>query len=74
MRMLTEMECISFTGNAGLCGVPGLPACGPHLTPAAKVGIAFGALFAFLLALVMVLVWRKRSENILRAQMIAAGN
>ncbi|XP_042469985.1 receptor-like protein 4 isoform X1 [Zingiber officinale] len=62
----------NFTGNAGLCGIPGLPACGPHLSPGAKLGIAFGALFAFLLALVIVLVWWKRRENILRAQMIAA--
>lgn len=63
----------SFTGNAGLCGIPGLPSCGPHLSVAAKIGIAFGASFVFLLAVVAALIWWKRRENILRAQRIAAG-
>ncbi|URD99263.1 Di-glucose binding within endoplasmic reticulum [Musa troglodytarum] len=62
----------NFTGNAGLCGIPGLPSCGPHLSVAAKIGIAFGASFVFLLAVVAALIWWKRRENILRAQRIAA--
>lgn len=63
----------SFTGNAGLCGIPGLPTCGPHLSVAVKIGIAFGALFALLLVVLCVLIWWKRRENILRARKIAAG-
>ncbi|XP_042437943.1 receptor-like protein 4 [Zingiber officinale] len=62
----------NFTGNAGLCGIPGLRACGPHLSLAAKLGIAFGALFGLLLILLCVLIWWKRRANILRAQKIAA--
>ncbi|THU45131.1 hypothetical protein C4D60_Mb02t14640 [Musa balbisiana] len=65
-----------FTGlassNAGLCGIPGLPTCGPHLSVAVKIGIAFGALFALLLVVLCVLIWWKRRENILRARKIAA--
>ncbi|KAM0952174.1 putative transferase [Dioscorea sansibarensis] len=62
----------NFTGNAGLCGIPGLPSCGPHLSIAAKVEIALGALFAFVLLLVCTTCWWKRRQNILRAQRIAA--
>ncbi|CAL9767117.1 unnamed protein product [Musa acuminata subsp. burmannicoides] len=62
----------NFTGNAGLCGIPGLPTCGPHLSVAVKIGIAFGALFALLLVVLCVLIWWKRRENILRARKIAA--
>ncbi|XP_039139793.1 receptor-like protein 4 [Dioscorea cayenensis subsp. rotundata] len=62
----------NFTGNAGLCGIPGLLSCGPHLSIAAKVGIALGALFAFVLLLVCMTCWWKRRQNILRAQRIAA--
>lgn len=62
----------SFTGNDGLCGIPGLPSCGPHLSVAAKIGIAFGVLIAFLLLLVFFACWWKRRQNILRAQKIAA--
>ncbi|XP_074565406.1 receptor-like protein 4 [Curcuma longa] len=62
----------NFTGNAGLCGIPGLRACGPHLSLAAKIGIAFGALFGLLLVLLCILIWWKRRANILRAQKIAA--
>lgn len=63
----------SFTGNAGLCGIPGLPTCGPHMSVAAEVGIAFGSLVGFLLLLVCLACWWKRRQNILRAQKIAAG-
>ena len=61
----------SFTDNAGLCGIPGLPTCGPHLSAGAKVGIAFGASFAFLLLITCSVCWWKRRQNILRAQQIA---
>lgn len=63
----------SFTGNAGLCGIPGLPSCGPHLSIAAKIGIAFGSLIGLLLMVVFAACWWKRRQNILRAQKIAAG-
>ncbi|KAK1278315.1 putative LRR receptor-like serine/threonine-protein kinase [Acorus gramineus] len=63
----------NFTGNAGLCGVPGLPACGPQLSIRDKVGIGFGGLIAILLMLVCLTCWWKRRQNILRAQKIASG-
>ncbi|XP_020096457.1 receptor-like protein kinase At3g21340 isoform X2 [Ananas comosus] len=62
----------NFTGNAGLCGIPGLPSCGPHLSIAAKIGIAFGSLIGLLLMVVFAACWWKRRQNILRAQKIAA--
>lgn len=61
----------SFTDNAGLCGIPGLPACGPHLSSGAKIGIAFGVSLAFLLIVACAMIWWKRRQNILRAQQIA---
>ncbi|KAK1257267.1 putative leucine-rich repeat receptor-like protein kinase [Acorus gramineus] len=62
----------NFTGNAGLCGIPGLTTCGPHLSTRAKLGIGFGGLIAFLLMIVFLTCWWKRRQNILRAQKIAA--
>ncbi|KAJ3705395.1 hypothetical protein LUZ61_009100 [Rhynchospora tenuis] len=62
----------NFTGNDGLCGIPGLPACGPHLSVGAKIGIAFGSLFGLLFVLVFITCWWKRRQNILRAQKLAA--
>ncbi|XP_057986252.1 receptor-like protein 4 isoform X4 [Hevea brasiliensis] len=62
----------NFTDNAGLCGMPGLPTCGPHLSAGAKIGIAFGASVAFLLMVICLMCWWKRRQNILRAQQIAA--
>ncbi|XP_012091645.1 receptor-like protein 4 isoform X2 [Jatropha curcas] len=62
----------NFTDNAGLCGIPGLRACGPHLSAGAKIGIAFGASVAFLLMVICSMCWWKRRQNILRAQQIAA--
>uniref|UniRef100_A0A2P2KXW4 LRR-RLK n=1 Tax=Rhizophora mucronata TaxID=61149 RepID=A0A2P2KXW4_RHIMU len=62
----------SFTDNAGLCGIPGLPPCGPHLSSRAIVGIAFGATVAFVLMIICSMCWWKRRQNILRAQQIAA--
>ncbi|KAJ4830562.1 Receptor-like protein 4 [Turnera subulata] len=62
----------NFTDNAGLCGIPGLRTCGPHLSAGAKVGIAFGACVIFLLLVVCSMCWWKRRQNILRAQQIIA--
>ncbi|KAG4970915.1 hypothetical protein AAZX31_13G161000 [Glycine max] len=62
----------NFTDNAGLCGIPGLPTCGPHLSGGGKVGIGLGASFTFLLLITCSFCWWKRRQNILRAQQIAA--
>ncbi|CAK7350553.1 unnamed protein product [Dovyalis caffra] len=62
----------NFTDNAGLCGIPGLPTCGPHLSAGAKIGIGFGASVGFLLMVVCSMCWWKRRQNILRAQQISA--
>ncbi|KAI5570700.1 hypothetical protein POPTR_011G056800v4 [Populus trichocarpa] len=62
----------NFTDNAGLCGIPGLPTCGPHLSAGAKIGVAFGASVGFLLMVICSMCWWKRRQNILRAQKIAA--
>nr|GMD10285.1 putative leucine-rich repeat receptor-like serine/threonine-protein kinase At2g14440 [Ipomoea batatas] len=56
----------------GLCGIPGLRTCGPHLSVGAKVGIGFGVLVALLLIATCLTCWWKRRQNILRAQRIAA--
>lgn len=61
----------SFTANAGLCGIPGLPTCGPHLSTGSKVGIAIGVFVSFLLILGCLIIWWKRRQNILRAQKLA---
>ena len=58
----------SFTDNAGLCGIPGLPTCGPHLSAGAKVGVGLAVCLAFLLLVGCSIVWWKRRQNILRAQ------
>ncbi|XP_051128774.1 receptor-like protein 4 [Andrographis paniculata] len=62
----------NFTDNSGLCGIPGLPPCGTHLSAGAKIGIGFGACIAFLLLAVCLTCWWKRRQNILRAQRISA--
>ncbi|KAK6149938.1 hypothetical protein DH2020_017463 [Rehmannia glutinosa] len=62
----------NFTDNSGLCGIPGLPQCGPHLSTGAKIGIGLGACVAFLLIATCLACWWKRRQNILRAQRIAA--
>ncbi|XP_073311797.1 receptor-like protein 4 isoform X1 [Primulina huaijiensis] len=62
----------NFTDNPGLCGIPGLPTCGTHISAGAKVGIGLGACVAFLLIFTGSVCWRKRRQNILRAQRIAA--
>lgn len=69
-QMLTLDAC-SFTDNAGLCGIPGLRTCGPHLSVGAKIGIALGSCVAFLLIVTCLMCWWKRRQNILRAQRIA---
>ncbi|KAM3385434.1 hypothetical protein ACQJBY_009347 [Aegilops geniculata] len=62
----------NFTDNAELCGIPGLRECGPHLSVAAKIGMAFGVLVAFLFLVVFAACWWKRRQNIIRSQKLAA--
>ncbi|XP_015943061.1 receptor-like protein 4 [Arachis duranensis] len=69
---LLHRASFNFTDNAGLCGIPGLRTCGPHLSAGAKVGIVFGASFGFLVLITCSVCWWKRRQNILRAQQIAA--
>ncbi|KAF9590155.1 hypothetical protein IFM89_031759 [Coptis chinensis] len=69
---LLHRASFNFTTNAGLCGIPGLPTCGPHLSTGAKIGIAFGVFFALLLIGIGSVCWWKRRQNILRSQRIAA--
>nr|AFK42489.1 unknown [Medicago truncatula] len=69
---LLHRASFNFTDNSGLCGVPGLPTCGPHLSAGAKVGIGLGAFFTFLLLITCSVCWCKRRKNIIRAQQIAA--
>ncbi|KAK2642398.1 hypothetical protein Ddye_024161 [Dipteronia dyeriana] len=69
---LLHRASFNFTDNAGLCGIPGLPTCGPHLSTSAKIGIGFGGFFIILLLVICSLVWWKRRQNILRTQQLAA--
>ncbi|KAL5972502.1 Receptor-like protein 4 [Asimina triloba] len=62
----------SFTDNGGLCGIPGLPTCGLHLSTGSKIAIALGAFVAFALIVICSICWWKRRQNILRAQKLAA--
>ncbi|KAG8483311.1 hypothetical protein CXB51_022282 [Gossypium anomalum] len=64
----------NFTDNHGLCGIPGLPKCGPHLSASAKVGIAFAVFLSLVLLVICSICWWKRRQNILRAQQIAAAS
>lgn len=65
------MDACSFTDNDGLCGIPGLPTCRPHLSAGGKVGIAVAAVLAlFLLVMLSIICWKRR-QNITRAQQIA---
>ncbi|XP_061371465.1 receptor-like protein 4 [Gastrolobium bilobum] len=68
---LLHRASFNFTDNAGLCGIPGLPSCGPHLSSGAKIGIGLGASFIFLLLITCSVCWWKRKQNILRVQQIA---
>ncbi|KAK4491658.1 hypothetical protein RD792_002421 [Penstemon davidsonii] len=61
----------NFTDNAGLCGIPGLPPCGAHLSAGAKIGIGLGACLLFLLIVTCLTCWWKRRQNIIRSQRIA---
>ncbi|GMH26946.1 hypothetical protein Nepgr_028789 [Nepenthes gracilis] len=70
--MLLHRASFNFTDNAGLCGIPGLPTCGPHLSAGAKVGIGFASCIILLLAVVCSMCWWKRRQNILRTQKLAA--
>lgn len=69
---LLHRASFNFTDNHGLCGIPGLRTCGPHLTGGAKVGIAFGVLGVFLLIIICSICCWKRRQNILRTQQMAA--
>ncbi|GKV00987.1 hypothetical protein SLEP1_g13590 [Rubroshorea leprosula] len=69
---LTSLELLTIDDNAGLCGIPGLRPCGPHLSASAKIGIGFAVSLCFLLLVICSMCWWKRRQNILRAQMIAA--
>lgn len=69
---LLHRASFNFTDNAGLCGIPGLPKCGYHLSVGAKIGIGLGACATFILLLICSTCWWKRRQNILRAQRIAA--
>ncbi|KAG5516939.1 hypothetical protein RHGRI_037617 [Rhododendron griersonianum] len=70
---LLHRASFNFTDNAGLCGIPGLRSCGPHLSFGAKIGIALGSCVALLLIVTCLICWWKRRQNILRAQIIADG-
>lgn len=61
----------SFTDNTGLCGIPGLPTCGSHLSAGAKIGIGLASLVTLLLLATCLTCWWKRRQNILRAQKMA---
>ncbi|XP_009598531.1 receptor-like protein 4 [Nicotiana tomentosiformis] len=69
---LLHRATFNFTDNAGLCGIPGLPTCGPHLTLGAKIGIGLGACAAVIVIAICMICWWKRRQNILRAQRIAS--
>ncbi|XP_057538460.1 receptor-like protein 4 [Amaranthus tricolor] len=69
---LLHRASFNFTDNAGLCGIPGLPTCGPHLSAGAKVGVGLAVCLAFLLLVGCSIVWWKRRQNILRAQRLTA--
>ncbi|XAR66488.1 Non-specific serine/threonine protein kinase [Bertholletia excelsa] len=69
---LLHRASFNFTDNAGLCGMPGLSKCGPHLSIGAKIGIALGSCLALLLIFTCLTCWWKRRQNIIRAQRIAA--
>lgn len=64
----------NFTDNTGLCGIPGLPTCGSHLSAGAKIGIGLASLVTLLLIATCLTCWWKRRQNILRAQKMAARN
>ncbi|VFQ81641.1 unnamed protein product [Cuscuta campestris] len=69
---LLHRASFNFTDNAGLCGIPGLRSCGPHLSSGAKVGVGVGVAVALCAIFTFLTVWWKRRQNILRTQRIAA--
>lgn len=62
----------SFTDNTGLCGIPGLPTCRPHLSIGAKIGIAFATAAALFLIIICAICCWKRNQNIARVQKMTA--
>lgn len=69
---LLHRASFNFTDNAGLCGIPGLQTCGPHLSVGAKIGIALGSIVSLLLIAIGSVCWWKRRQNILRIRQLAA--
>ncbi|KAI4299409.1 hypothetical protein L6164_032876 [Bauhinia variegata] len=69
---LLHRASFNFTDNTGLCGIPGLPSCGHHLSAGAKIGIGLAACFGFLILVTCLMCCWRRRQNILRAQQIAA--
>ncbi|XP_052183789.1 receptor-like protein 4 [Diospyros lotus] len=69
---LLHRASFNFTDNTGLCGIPGLPTCGPHLSIGAKIGIVFASCVTLLLISTFLMCWWKRRQNTLRAQRLAA--
>ncbi|KAL6991099.1 Receptor-like protein 4 [Sarracenia purpurea var. burkii] len=69
---LLHRASFNFTDNAGLCGIPGLPTCGPHLSVGGTIGVVLGSCTVLLLFFTCLTCWWKRRQNILRAQKTAA--
>eukprot|EP00249_Psilotum_nudum_P017972 c26579_g1_i1 orf=581-2470(+) len=62
----------NFSGNLGLCGVPGFSSCDTSLSSGSKAGIAIGTIiFSLLISTFAYCIW-KRQKNIARAQRISA--
>ncbi|KAL6991100.1 Receptor-like protein 4, variant 2 [Sarracenia purpurea var. burkii] len=68
---LLHRASFNFTDNAGLCGIPGLPTCGPHLSVGGTIGVVLGSCTVLLLFFTCLTCWWKRRQNILRAQKTA---
>ncbi|CAH9081291.1 unnamed protein product [Cuscuta epithymum] len=69
---LLHRASFNFTDNAGLCGIPGLRTCGPHLSSGGKIGVGVGVVVTFCITATFLTCWWKRRQNILRAKRLAA--